>query len=200
MDDDVLFVPVTSRSVEQYARLSWPEGLRPELAVVTNGAILLDHDCPLSLLDEEPDVAVLEEAVRRLSAYPGLARVVDCRYAYLHLAADRDPEQVRVELPDGLRLMRAGRKFYCVPRGADKETAVRRLAGMLDAGMAYAAGDGSMDAVMLSLARHAVVPSGGVPGLAPSGDVLECPAGMRFQDFVVSVLGNRLEHFRRDGV
>ena len=37
----VRLIPVTTRSVEQYRRIEWPEGTAPEYAVTTNGAVLL---------------------------------------------------------------------------------------------------------------------------------------------------------------
>ena len=37
----LLFIPVTTRSVNQYQRIQWPIGCQPKYAVTTNGAILL---------------------------------------------------------------------------------------------------------------------------------------------------------------
>ncbi len=37
-----LLVPVTTRSVDQYRRIRWPGSREPDLAVTTNGAILLE--------------------------------------------------------------------------------------------------------------------------------------------------------------
>jgi hydroxymethylpyrimidine pyrophosphatase-like HAD family hydrolase len=41
LPENVLLVPVTTRSVDQYRRIHWPGNREPELAVTTNGAILL---------------------------------------------------------------------------------------------------------------------------------------------------------------
>lgn len=191
---NISFVPVTSRSVEQYRRLDWPEGTVPVLAVVANGAILLDRDGRMPLADTGPFMGLIAESVERLAGYPGKARVVDGAYAYLHLDAEADLDRVRADAPWPLREFRAGRKLYCVPPGVDKETAVSKLCRMLGAKPGYAAGDGPMDAGMLRMAGRALVPAGGVPGLAAAGAVMECPAGMRFQDFVASCLAGLGEH------
>jgi hypothetical protein len=41
LPENILLVPVTTRSVDQYRRIEWPGNREPELAVTTNGAILL---------------------------------------------------------------------------------------------------------------------------------------------------------------
>ena len=41
LPDNIFLVPVTTRSVEQYRRIMWPGSREPDLAVTTNGAILL---------------------------------------------------------------------------------------------------------------------------------------------------------------
>ncbi len=200
LPEEVLFVPVTSRSVEQYRRLVWPEGTAPALAVVTNGAILLDRGSRMRLADTEPFMESIRESAKRLACNLGKARVVDDAYAYLHLDAKADPDGVQTHVPWPLRELRAGRKFYCVPPGVDKETAVAKLCWMLGAKPGYAAGDGSMDAGMLSMAGRALVPAGGVPGLKATGEILECPAGTRFQDFVASALAGLGERSAPSGV
>ena len=41
--DTVSIIPVTTRSIEQYNRIQWPKGFRPEYEVVANGGILLEN-------------------------------------------------------------------------------------------------------------------------------------------------------------
>jgi hydroxymethylpyrimidine pyrophosphatase-like HAD family hydrolase len=41
LPENILLVPVTTRSVDQYRRIRWPGSREPDLAVTTNGAILL---------------------------------------------------------------------------------------------------------------------------------------------------------------
>lgn len=42
LPENILLVPVTTRSVDQYRRIRWPGSREPDLAVTTNGAILLE--------------------------------------------------------------------------------------------------------------------------------------------------------------
>ena len=41
INSKILFVPVTTRSIEQYRRIQWLEGTQPEFAVTSNGANIL---------------------------------------------------------------------------------------------------------------------------------------------------------------
>lgn len=60
LPENVLLVPVTTRSVDQYRRIRWPGNREPELAVTTNGAILLgprDTQGDEMILSKKPDAA-----------------------------------------------------------------------------------------------------------------------------------------------
>lgn len=177
---DVLFVPVTSRSIVQYGRIRWPDGCAPRFAVVANGGWFLGPGGRERLTC--PDPAGLESAREALSAYPGLCRVVDGSYAYLHLDRDADTGSVHVKAPDGYRVHRAGRKFYVIPPGGDKADAVAFLADRFGPSRVLAAGDGTMDEGMVEAADAAFVPCGWA-GRKAFGIVV-CPEGIRFSDFL----------------
>ncbi len=60
-DENVLLLPVTTRSKEQYKRIKFPEGCTPEYALVCNGAVLLK--------DGEPENEWYEESERLTNPY-----------------------------------------------------------------------------------------------------------------------------------
>ena len=39
LGEEILFLPVTSRSAEQYSRIRWPEGIHPRHVITTHGAV-----------------------------------------------------------------------------------------------------------------------------------------------------------------
>lgn len=180
-------VPVTSRSVEQYLRIAWPDGCRPEYAVVANGGILLRDGAPVGWPAVLPDPGDLDRIVAGLVPYGGISRAVDGRYSYLHAPPGLDPGSVSADVPSGYRAFRAGRKFYFLPPGIDKETALGYLRAMFRPPLAFAAGDGEMDLGMLAAADVAVVPAGGIGGRAPAG-VIAAPGDRRFSEFIVETL------------
>lgn len=178
-------IPVTSRSVEQYLRIRWPAGTEPGIAAVANGGVLLVRRRPLAgWRDPLPaDVLASLESLRdRLAArYGGICRVVDGCYAYLSREGGPDPEDSAYAESLGLSVRSAGRKWYFLPAGMDKADAACRFRAVAPGASIAAAGDGPMDAGMLSAADEAFVPSGGIAGFR--GTFPECPPGRRFPEW-----------------
>ena len=77
----VRLIPVTTRSVEQYRRIEWPEGTAPEYAVTTNGAVLL-HGGEVDAAWREAHDALIaparEEIARCHALYLGDAAFIRC--------------------------------------------------------------------------------------------------------------------------
>ena len=75
ISERVLFVPVTTRSINQYRRIFWTEDFLPRYAVVANGAYFLHNDKQENFLREvvspyvSDDLAGKPRFIRRLSRH-----------------------------------------------------------------------------------------------------------------------------------
>ncbi|MBQ7501760.1 HAD hydrolase family protein [bacterium] len=162
----VTFVPVTTRSLEQYRRIKWPWG-EPPFALAANGGLLLENgeenlswrEASLALVKPyERAFAELEELVsadglacRRID---GLFLFTPCRDAAEAEAAAR-LYRSRTELD----IETTGRKLYAFPPPLNKGTGLERLLKSLGAQRVICAGDSEIDLPMLKLGDLALVPS-----------------------------------------
>ena len=163
------FVPITTRSLEQYRRIRWPEGCEPAYAVTTNGAYLLRNGEIDGDWQEESAARFLpyrDALERKLSLFRQdtrclRCRMVDERYAFAvcidDAAAQSCARDYRDETP--LTVCASGRKLYCFPPETDKGTAFLALRERLRAADTVCAGDSGIDLPMLRLARCAIVPA-----------------------------------------
>lgn len=162
-------VPVTTRTVSQYARIALP--VPPAYAVCANGGVLLrdgvrDAGWAAWVAGRCAASAPLDEVVGLLDPdlpWVRLVRTAEDLFAYL-VAHERAGipagwlAELEAELaPRGWGVSLQGRKVYAVPDGLSKAAAAARLAEQLGAGVLLAAGDSLLDRPLLELA----VASGG---------------------------------------
>ena len=189
----LLFVPVTTRSVEQYRRIRWPEGCEPETAAVANGAVLLRRGAVVEAWREKSLEAVrdfrgeLERLRGLLSKRFPVCRIVDDAYL---LASCRDEEDARrcareYRGKTSFTVSPSGRKLYFFPPEINKGTAVRRLRERLGAELLLCAGDSGIDLPMLDAAGVAFVPDERLGKKVRAGETAVCPPGKRFAGFVL---------------
>ena len=133
----VRLIPVTTRSVEQYRRIEWPEGTAPEYAVTTNGAVLLHGG--------EVDAAFIR------------CRIVDDAYLFVYCAdgVDAQEQAEKCQKRTSLRVEPSGRKIYFFPQRLTKGAALRELRRRFSPRKVYAAGDTAIDAPLLAAADRA---------------------------------------------
>ncbi|MCB5280739.1 HAD family hydrolase [Arthrobacter sp. AL08] len=170
------FVPVTTRTQAQFARVRLP-GSGSGYAVTTNGAVLLDHGQP------DPDwsahiqrsirgqCAPLGEVLEHLTgaaAVSGILRVRTAEDLFAYSIVDRDAlsagyleELAAWCLDRGWTTSLQGRKLYCVPVPITKEAAVAEVRRRNGGGIVIAAGDSRLDAGLLEMADLAVRPAHG---------------------------------------
>ena len=187
---ELRLVPVTTRSVEQYRRIRWPEGCVPDLALAANGAVLLRDGQPdpgwhgtdcvrpyLPELDRLLDL-LLEEGGHRA------CRIVDG--AYLFAAYDGEDAALRCARshPTSLVTAVSGRKVYFLPPEVNKGCALRRLQAILHAPRVLAAGDSSLDLPMLNAAHLALVPDAHLAAQVRV-PVKICPENTSFARFIL---------------
>ena len=159
----VLFIPVTTRSIEQYRRIKWLEGTKPEYAVVSNGANLIhngdiDDEWKSHFVNEyiQPYTDELNRQYRLLSWRPDftICRFVDGSFLYLKCAEGVDAERVTAEVQERgyLSVQCTGRKVYLFPPRVNKGEALLRLRQMFKPLRVFSAGDSIIDESMLEVA------------------------------------------------
>ena len=166
--EDVLFLPVTSRSIVQYTRITWPDGCAPEYAVTTNGAVLLRNN--------ESDLTWWQESETAISPYTDelnawcerlqrekyfvRSKIVDDSFLYGYADVDTDvaacAECYRKQTD--LHVAWFDRKIYFFPDSIDKGTAVSRFCKLFDFEKTISAGDSFMDIPMLETTDAAIIP------------------------------------------
>ena len=190
-----LFVPVTSRSVEQYLRIQFPHRCRPRYAVAANGALLLIDGKIDPAWREEFTQAVapwqdaLQAALAALSALPQgkRCRIVDGMFAFAACDNPQDALALSGALEDvtPLQVSVTGRKVYLFPPPVNKGAAVQKLRRRLQADRVICAGDSVIDIPMLQQADVAILPDAALlEGAQSSAQVVCAPPG-RFYDFVL---------------
>ncbi|WP_228977461.1 HAD family hydrolase [Streptomyces sp. DH12] len=170
------FMPVTTRTREQYRRVRLP-GPAPRYAICANGGhLLVDGESDprwraavaARLADE---CAPLEEVRAHLLATADPAwllkeRVAEDLFAYLVVERALLPDAWLAELAGwaegrGWTVSLQGRKVYAVPKPLTKSAAVREVARRTGAATVLAAGDSLLDADLLLAADRAWRPGHG---------------------------------------
>ena len=187
------FAPVTTRSLEQYRRIMWPEGCEPEYAVVSNGAILLNQGA----IDEEwsQQIRLVVSACRdemmaqyeRLSLSKNFLRchIVDDSYLFLYCNEDTDVKACAEDCcrHTMLDVEYLGRKIYLFPTGLNKGESLKRLKNFLGCEYTYAAGDSFIDVPMLNAADVSFAPE--VIQCMTGANCLIQPKGTVFSEWVL---------------
>ncbi len=164
------FIPVSTRSVQQYRRIQFHEKWEPSLALVSNGGTLLvdgkeDKEWKSgSLVLIRPAQEQLEMARQLLEQDE--ARTLDVRMVddlFVFTKSDRVPDTV-ARLRDKLDLSQVevwenGSKVYVIPLALNKGEAVRRLKERFQVDFVASAGDSLFDIPLLQQADVAFSPS-----------------------------------------
>lgn len=173
---EATFVPVTTRTVQQFRRVNIP-GRDKGYAVTTNGAVLLHDGIPDPEWTEiirdsvTANCAPLQEVHDRLLGPAKEAailrgRVAEDTFVYCivnreELSADFLEELSGWCQKRGWTTSLQGRKLYCVPSPVTKEAALAEVRRRNPVDVLVAAGDSRLDAGMLHLADYAIRPAHG---------------------------------------
>lgn len=197
------FIPVTTRSVEQYLRIKWPDGCKPKYALTTNGTILLEDEVPVQTWrDESAAVAEryacqMEELKERILENEIFlkSRVVDGMFLFAY-ADEGVKAGEHVEEYQGLTELQSfslGRKAYFFPPEFYKGAGVERLKAQMGFQKVIAAGDSDMDITLLDAADIGFAPKG-LEGMLQSGKCVRiCPDERRFSEFVTEMTLGEIE-------
>ncbi len=164
----VTFVPLTTRSIEQFNRISWEEDITPKYAITTNGGILFvegERDKEWSDLTQKYSDTYMEEFSLLKEKFDEedrikKCRVVDDRFLYAHFDDSVDIENIKCEYENysDSKLHFVGKKMYFLPENICKGTAVKQLKEKLSADFVICAGDSTMDLPMFDFADVAYAP------------------------------------------
>lgn len=168
LQEKVILLPVTTRSVEQYRRIQWPEGTRPLRALVANGAILLEGDEIVPEWRSESATIIADYSVeleRMLDLLSVRSEYIRCRcvddfYLFVYVRDGIDPHScIDTFGPTELNVVASGRKIYFLPPGLDKGTATERFRRRHSVALTVVAGDSIMDVSMLRNSDVGIVPN-----------------------------------------
>lgn len=196
MTEKVMFIPVTTRSVEQYRRISFPNGYVPEYALVSNGATLI-HNGEIAenwnLIEKNSSLGLqLNEVYDRYCKDKRFinCRIVDDSYVFVYCSPDTNAEEVTQELSDSvsLNVELSGRKIYFFPENLNKGNAVERLKELLHYDCILSAGDSLMDASMLNIADKAIIPMNFDDSLLSHERIVRAGNSDIFSDFVINCI------------
>ena len=159
-------IPVTTRSIEQYIRLKWPDQWHPEYAITTNGAIFLHNtdvddewsrnskemvcNCMLEMNSLMEQLLKDEDYIR--------CRMVDDMYLFCYCkdgieASEKTKQYSNVT---GLKVEWSGKKIYFFPPMINKGSAISRLKNRLKCDYIISVGDSFIDIPMLNKADFAL--------------------------------------------
>lgn len=168
-DRRLLFVPVTTRTPEQYARIDL--GVKPQYALVCNGGMLLKG----GVRDEEwyrdslelinASEAEMKKAYELMDCDEDRCFEVRSIYELFLFTKSEKPQETVERLKAGIDLQKLGifsngQKIYAVPKNMDKGTAIRRFGQRFGVDKCIAAGDSAFDVPMLREVDFAFAPRG----------------------------------------
>ncbi|ASS74040.1 hypothetical protein CIG75_02950 [Tumebacillus algifaecis] len=199
LSERAMFVPVTTRTIEQYQRIHlFQEQIKPKYAVTSNGGhILIDgvadpnwHDAIRRNLEHS---CTPSDQVRRLfheiatPDWVSAERFCDGLFYAFLIQRDRLPiaemQGLAAELDAlGWDTSVQGRKVYLVPRVVSKRDALVYLQELEGKTVRFASGDSLLDRCMLDVAEHAFVPRHGELYREHQGRSDQAPVVYRFTE------------------
>lgn len=158
ISEKILFIPVTTRSIEQYRRIFWSKKFFPRYAVVSNGSYLLNNGYQKIFLREvvTPYENELKIQLKKYSESKefDICRIVDESFLFLR----DDVEVEKITFNTNLTVQHTGKKIYLFPPPLNKGEALKLLIKRFSPDKIIAAGDSEIDLPMLELADVAFAP------------------------------------------
>lgn len=195
INKNMIFIPVTTRSVEQYKRINFSKNCVPKYAVTTNGAILLeDGKINQEWLNKskeivKPWIYKIEKMFSDVSnsTINKRCKIVDDMYLY---AAYDNVEDATKDYNNfcnktELDVCISGRKVYFFPKDINKGIAITRLCEMFDVKKIISAGDSIIDIPMILQSDIGIIPSDLDFEKSFLNDIRKCPSDIRFYDYVL---------------
>lgn len=150
-------IPITTRSVEQYLRIDWPDAIRPEKSYPANGSVALKLgpdeilDCT-NIVSLEYCKSELADFAQSLSRDERLrdSRIVDGNYVMAIIKEERLEDDFSDVIVDESKFekYREGKKLYLFPLECNKGKAIEHIRSEHRECRVFCAGDSKIDLVM----------------------------------------------------
>lgn len=178
LNNDIIFMPVTTRTVEQYRRINlFQETVIPDYAITSNGGnILINGKIDAEWRGAvgkrvEQESAPSEEILHKVRSALREEWILSERYCddlFFTFVVHRDllPQAVVSRLADtlntlGWNVSLQGRKLYAVPKAVTKSAAIEYVRRTVQQEPMVASGDSLLDKCLLEAADYAIAPCHG---------------------------------------
>ncbi|TMU87100.1 hydrolase (had superfamily) [Bacillus sp. BHET2] len=174
INEDMFFIPVTTRTIEQYKRIQlFQDEIVPQYAITSNGGTILKSGTVLkewTLYVEQllKKCTPIEEVMKKVtdlddSKWIKRIKLGDDMFFYIILHTEHFSTSRLLELrglTDNLRwqLSLQGRKLYFIPKTLNKWTAVHYLRDALGLNEIYTAGDSLLDYELIINGTYGIAP------------------------------------------
>ncbi len=197
------FIPVTTRSFEQYKRINLPYH---KYAIVANGAVLvIDGEIDKKWYEQSEQIA--SEFMPDMLKYIDIlqkdiytcnfkARLVDNMFIFTKSNNTQATMQLLEEIVDKNKFTVSSlkQKIYVIPNVFNKGNAIKKLSIKMEMENEYliCAGDSELDLSMLLTAHKAIVPNG---YLYNSENFVFAEKDKLFSEFVLEIVLNAIKNF-----
>ena len=168
IQENTLFIPTTTRTVEQFQRINFQENkiVFPWAITSNGGCILKDNKILKSWSDKVEKIKANSEPIKNMvdefKQYIKLPYVTNFKVVeelFFYIVVEKDKFNIK-DLDDYIEKLDfwnwsfyiSGRKIYFLPRGITKENAIDYIINELGVSDFIAIGDSNMDAGMLKMA------------------------------------------------
>lgn len=210
LSSGILPIPITTRSVEQFRRIS-VFGENPPMAVTSNGGTLLINGVPDKQWRAESK-QLINAAMSELEQGKNLLetdknRSFEVRFvddSFIFTKSDKPDETVSMlgsQLDmQTVDVLTNGSKVYILPKGLNKGNALERLKKRLSPETTIAAGDSEFDIPMLLSADIALVPDNGLNVALSDIPSMVCQNAEtgKFAEFILDFAENYFQKYRKN--
>ncbi|WP_291634034.1 HAD hydrolase family protein [Clostridium sp.] len=186
INESMLFIPVTTRSPEQYTRMKYfYDVIKPKYAIVANGGIILKNGIELSTWSDISSAKIKEViSVRDMIKLCSFFLESDfvksykaCENLFVYSILDEEMlastftnPQITLDYFEALRyfcskhnysVSRQGKKVYIVPNCINKYDPLKYIMELENINTFIAAGDSLLDYPMIKHSNYGIVPSHG---------------------------------------
>lgn len=199
-DDEIMLLPVTTRSEEQYKRIIWHKDCIPKYALVCNGSVLLKNGETEKEWYEQSDslTASYRKELNRLydkySKYDCFktVRIVDEMFLFVYCHNKDEIEDIaeKCRKDTELAVEYSGSKMYFFPPVSNKGYGVKRFVQRYSADYIVVAGDSSIDYSMLEIADTALVPDESICNKINNKNTFVC-GNEPFSEFILKYVSNK---------
>ncbi|ALC83663.1 MULTISPECIES: HAD family hydrolase [Bacillus] len=204
IQQEMHFIPVTTRTTEQYNRIFlFQNDIKPKFAVTTNGACILKNGVPLpewtDLMEKEigmcQSIDDMIQEIQSLDLIPHIKQIKTAQHFFIYLIIKDDKipfirlkEVIQWAEQRDWRASLQGRKLYFIPKALNKWRAVSYLKELLSLEKIFSAGDSLLDYELIQEADCGIAPAHGE--VLASYPMLAATAseGMRASDEILEMI------------